>query len=204
MVLTTKDTQTEQEFEFSVKPVEKSYFSASPVSVADEDPLFEVEKEYDNITLPTAKSKSSILPEFEILPEKKPVAVAKEEIAENKQISLSNRGKVLAICCSIIMALLFTMVIYNAVVLGAKSREVSRLASQIELKQSEIDSLKNMLAEAESEGSVQSFLTQNGSSLRKATSLDKVRLVLNAKELEQISAPTNWFDKLCNFLSNLF
>lgn len=200
MVLTRNETETIQELDFA-RPVAKSYF-APATEVETENPLFEVEKEYDNLTLPERKAKSSILPEFEILPDK--TAVVADAPVQQKQMSLSARGKVLAVVCSLVMVLLLTLVVYNSVVLAGKNREIARLATQIELKESDIATLQRMLKGTQSEEQVKAFLTQNNSGLRKATEADKVRLALVVGDVETVSAPTNWFDKVCEFFSNLF
>lgn len=202
MVITRNQTEVEEKQQtiFS-KPAQKSYFGSIE---KNEDPLFEVEKEYDNFDVPTAATKNPILPEFEILPSKQTQAEVQQEVQTEKQMHLSLRGKILACVSSMIIVLLLTLVIYNAVVLGSHTSEIAALSKQVGIKQEQIAELQNMLASSESEESVREVLKANNSALRKATSFDKVRVAMQIVEEDPIVAPTNWFDKLCDFLSNLF
>ncbi len=203
MVLTRKETeQTEKEY-FGARPIEKSYFGeTSTPSVVEEEPVFEVEAEYNGLELPKVEKSTKTLPKFDILPSSNESKSA--SIDNQKSYKLSPRGKVLAVVCSLVVVLLFTMVIYNAVVLSVKTREINNLASAINLKQSEIETLQGLLDEFKSEEYIQKFLAENNSALRKATQADKVRIVLNIQQSADVLAPTNWFDKLCEFFSNLF
>lgn len=204
MVLTKKKTEIAEETNqgFSTKPVAKSYFAPLFEADQDQEAVFEVEKEYQGFDSPKVQKKNPILPEFDIVPKAQTRSIAKEE--SDVEIRLSTRGKIIAITASLIVVLLLTMVIYNAVILGAKTSEIVALSSQIAIKQEEIAVLEQALVSSESEASVNEFLSQNASTLRKATSAD--RIVVNAQEfaVEETEIPTNWFDKLCEFLSNLF
>ena len=206
MVLTRKKTEVAEETRegFSTKPVAKSYFAPVFEADQDQDPIFEVEKEYNDFEVLKDQKRSSVLPEFDVLQNGETTAKAESLEKRDVQMRLSTRGKILAIVGSLVMVLLLTMVIYNAVILGAKTKEVSLLASQVATKQEEVSLLEQMLASSESEESVNSFLAENASSLRKATQSDKVIVSYESVETQQISAPTNWFDKLCEFLSSLF
>lgn len=203
MVLTEKKTETKTTDVVLEKPANKSYFGTISVET-EENPLFEVEKEYNNFEIPEQNSRSKMLPEFDILPDKKSKAEPKACYAPIKDIKLSLRGKILAVVASMVTVLLLTLVIYNAVVLGAKRAEINSLNSQLAASVSEVETLKGELTNAMSEEEISKLLQESGSTLRKATSADKVKVAIETYEVESYSAPTNWFDKLCEFLSHLF
>ena len=205
MVLT--ETKTEQEATTNEvvleKPIAKSYFGSISVEPA-EKPLFEVEREYNNFELPESGKHSQILPEFDVLPVSKSKTVAKTEVEVSKDIKLSLRGKILATVASMITVLLLTLVIYNAVVLGAKRAEINDLNAQLSANLAEISQLETELVNAKSEEEIAKLLKDSGSTLRKATNADKVKVSIESFEVSEYEVPTNWFDKICEFLSNLF
>jgi len=204
MVMTEKETKQETATEEVVleRPVSKSYFGS--ITAETEAPLFEIEKEYNNFDNPEKAKRSQMLPEFDILPDAKSKTEPKACGAPLKDIKLSLRGKILTTVACMVTMLLLTLVIYNAVVLGAKRAEINSLQAQLSSSITELSELQNELVSAQSEEEVAKLLQQSGSTLRKATSADKVKVAIEAYELEKYSTPTNWFDKICEFLSNLF
>ena len=199
--MTEKKTETQTADVVLEKPVSKSYFGSISVET-EENPLFEVEKEYNNFEIPEQNSRSKMLPEFDILPDKKtqPKACG----APIKDIKLSLRGKILAVVTSLVTVLLLTLVIYNAVVLGAKRAEINALQTQLAASVGELEALETELTATQSEEEISKLLRESGSTLRKATSADKVKVAIESYAVESYKAPTNWFDKICEFLSNLF
>ena len=205
MVLT--ETKTEQEKATTEvvleKPVAKSYFGSISVEPA-EKPLFEIEKEYNNFELPESARRSQMLPEFDILPSSKARSTAKVDAAIKKDLHLSLRGKIIATVASMITVLLLTLVIYNAVVLGSKKAEINSLSALLATNQAELAQLEADLQTAQSEEEIAKLLKDSGSALRKATNADKIKISVESYSASKYSAPTNWFDKICEFLSNLF
>lgn len=201
MILTEKKTETEMSLE---KPVQKSYFGSLNLDAPDDTPLFEVEREYNNFDKPENKTRNQMLPEFDIIPTND---VKKEEQVQNepaKDIKLSLRGKILAVVASLVTVLLLTLVIYNGVVLNAKRAEVNELSAELQTSLQELTALENNLIDAQSEEAVFKILKNAGSSLRKATNADTVKFHVEEFEVTKYEAPSNWFDKLCKFLSDLF
>ena len=204
MVLTEKKTDTQKATEVMLeKPAVKSYFGSISVD-AQEEPLFEIEKEYNNFDIPSDERQRNLLPEFEVLPEQEKQAVKIAEVEQEKDVRLSLRGKILAVVGSMITVLLLTLVIYNAVVLGAKRSEVNMLTSQLEVSMQELASLESEYGEVQSEESVAKLLKNGGSALRKATDADKIVIGVEEYPVESVEVPSNWFDKICEFLSDLF
>ena len=199
MLLTEKKIETETKSAVALeRPTQKSYFGSLNLDTPDEEPLFEVEKEYNNFDKPELETRSKMLPTNV----KKEEKVVESEPA--KDIKLSLRGKILAVVASLVTVLLLTLVIYNGVVLKEKRAEISSLQNELNVSLNELNTLEGNLFDAQSEEAVFKILKNAGSTLRKATNSDTVKFHVEEFEVTKYEAPSNWFDKLCDFLSGLF
>ena len=126
--------------------------------------------------------------------------VVEEVAVEKVAFTLSLKGKLLIALCSSIMALLSILLIYNAVLIGSYNAQIAtgyQTLSEIETVSTE---LTQQLSTVES--NVEFMLQDLGISQSSANTV-----TLNTIERQQkiqYLEETNWFDSVCEFISNLF
>ena len=126
--------------------------------------------------------------------------VVEEVAVEKVAFTLSLKGKLLIALCSSIMALLSILLIYNAVLIGSYNAQIAtgyQTLSEIETVSTE---LTQQLSAVES--NVEFMLQDLGISQSSANTV-----TLNTIERQQkiqYLEETNWFDSVCEFISNLF
>lgn len=162
--------------------------------------LFEVEKEY--------KIKNPVMVDDEIQPIKtfmptlQKKSVTKQISDEKIHVKLNVRGKIMLAVYSSIVLLLSVFCIYNAFVIGNMNQIVTQKESAYVQEQTEINALEQNLNNMTAETTIKARLDKN---FRSATEGDKI--YVNAGEKTAIPTyeePSNFFDKLCVFFSELF
>lgn len=126
--------------------------------------------------------------------------VVEEVAVEKVAFTLSLKGKLLIALCSSIMALLSILLIYNAVLIGSYNAQIATGYQTL----SEMETVSTELTEQLStvESNVEFMLQDLGISQSSANTV-----TLNTIERQQkiqYLEETNWFDSVCEFISNLF
>lgn len=191
----------DNQLDFNNASMYQPSYSSNYIEETEEEeqnsPVFEVEKEY--------KMQDEIGGDVTIVPTFMPTIHKNEEVTQNKsqelKFKLNARGKIIVSVFSIISILLLSFCIYNAVLIGS-------LKSTIADKQIEAELLNREVYDATIDynniTSTNSILAQLPAGYTDGA--DKiVEVSLNQQpNINIVEAPSNWFDKLCNFLSNLF
>ena len=126
--------------------------------------------------------------------------VVEEVAVEKVAFTLSLKGKLLIALCSSIMALLSILLIYNAVLIGSYNAQIATGYQTL----SEMETISTELTQQLSavESNVEFMLQDLGISQSSANTV-----TLNTIERQQkiqYLEETNWFDSVCEFISNLF
>ena len=207
---------TQQSDLFSSKTYESPYVSRSfsfgenETTTENQTDDFEVEKEYNfedyTSSLNTAQARpvKSFMPRIER--ERPQVQVVDEvEVTQTKtKLRLNARGKILVGAYSLVVAILVAFAIYNAIAIANLNTAVATKTAEYTTMQSQVTSLESEYQTLGAQDTVgQKAAVEQG--FKEATSEDYVSISLGEKqELVNIEESTNLFDKICNFLSNLF
>lgn len=178
-------------------PSYSGYSSYRDEEVQEEvTPSYELEREYpiDGIK----EENEVIVPTFMPLVESRTKAEVQGQT--NIKFKLNSRGKIFVSVFSIVACLLVAFSIYNAVV-------ISRLNASLKQKEMDLVKLEQTVGESadiyNEVTSVNNVLTNLPGSYKEAGE----SVVINLKERPVIVEPpteTNWFDKICEFMSGLF
>ena len=126
--------------------------------------------------------------------------VVEEVAVEKVAFTLSLKGKLLIALCSSIMALLSILLIYNAVLIGSYNTQIATGYQTLSEMETVSTELTQQLSAVES--NVEFMLQDLGISQSSANTV-----TLNTIERQQkiqYLEETNWFDSVCEFISNLF
>ena len=126
--------------------------------------------------------------------------VVEEVAVEKVAFTLSLKGKLLIALCSSIMALLSILLIYNAVLIGSYNAQIATGYQTLSEMETVSTELTQQLSTVES--NVEFMLQDLGISQSSANTV-----TLNTIERQQkiqYLEETNWFDSVCEFISNLF
>jgi len=140
---------------------------------------------------------------IEIVPTFMPTIQTKQKEEQKEQslrLKLNARGKIFVSVFSVVAALLVAFCVYNAVVIGrlnntlaesqTKLTQIEKSVTEAEVAYKDVTSVDNILA------SLPAGYTEAGESV-----------VVNIEPRPEIKSPpekSNWFDKICDFLSGLF
>lgn len=117
------------------------------------------------------------------------------------KVQLRPQGKLILATISIIIILLASVLIHNAVTLNSLNKNIDNLNNQITVEDLKIDkAVKNLETLSDEAKSSDKALELE---LEKATSVEEVELYVR-QDTPTTSEITNWFDKLCNFVSKIF
>ena len=122
---------------------------------------------------------------------------------KKQQVKLKMRpqGKLILICISVIIILLSSLMISNAVTLNKLNNSINNLNNEITIQDLNIDkAVKNLQVLNDDAKSDEQALKLE---LEKATETHSVSLYVR-QETESLKTNSNWFDKLCNFISKIF
>ena len=164
--------------------------------------VFEVEKEYkmdDELSSAIDSSKSTSMMQTIERTDKKSKT---ETYKANTKLKINAHGKVILAVFSCIVCLLVGFSIYNAVVISNINSEILIKQSTVSNIESEIDGIETNIENMSSETSINSKLDN---SFRKVKDSDKIYLEETEKsEVITYEKTTNFFDKICEFFSNMF
>ena len=116
-------------------------------------------------------------------------------------VKLRPQGKLILCLISIIFILISSVCIYNAVKINSLNNDINNLSNQITIQDLNIDkAIKNV-----DKLSVDATSTEQAERLdmQKAASVTNVELYEKMEKLEAKEI-TNWFDRVCNFISKIF
>ena len=202
-----KNEEENNSFEISEEAKEQSNkffkFGSKPKKEKRKFESFEIVKTY------TPKEKPRENNEFDkILEVSNNQTVDEETISvssstKKQQIKLKVRpqGKLLLIVISVIIILLSSLTIYNGVKISKLNRGIDNLNNQITVEDLKIDkAIKNLEKLNEDAKSDDQKIKLE---LDKATDIQEVTLY-ERKTKNEVKSVSNWFDKLCNFISKMF
>lgn len=162
--------------------------------------VFEVEKEY-KIDQPVIID-DEIQPIKTFMPTVQKKTKAVIETQEKVKVKINARGKIMVAVYSCIIALLAVFAIYNAFSISNLNSTIAQKENAFVSDQETVLVLENQLSNMTTENNIKSKLNGN---FREAQESDKVYLNHTEKtEVPVYNQPTNLFDKICVFLSNLF
>ncbi len=117
------------------------------------------------------------------------------------KMKLRPRGKLILIAISMVIILLSSLMIGNAIKINHLNSEISNLNNQITVEDLKIDKAIKDLG----------YLTDEAKSdeqairleLEKSTDFNQIELYERSEPIK-VKANSNWFDKFCNFISKIF
>lgn len=201
------EPETEEAFEISEEAKQQSRkffkFGSAPKKEKRKFESFEIVKTY------TPKEKQKNDNEFDkILEVSNNQSVDEETITvssntKKQQVKLKMRpqGKLLLVLISIIIILLSSLCISNAVSINKYNKSIENLNNDITIEDLKIDkAIKNLDKLTNESISDEQALKLE---LEKATDYKEISLY-ERKPIAKASSSSNWFDKLCNFISKIF
>lgn len=148
--------------------------------------LQELYKEYDKITLDEEKIKS--MTEIKVNASKR---------------SVSFRMGLTLTTTIIVMALLAFLCVYNIFVINGVSGNIDYLQEEVATSRYELVEAEGLYNRLVDSNNIQSELLEMG--YGEVASSNIVTITVPEKtEVEELQADTNWFDAVCNFLSQIF
>ena len=196
---TSTENQLENQLDISQVSPFSGYSSYQTPTVEQEEettPSYEVEREYNIDKLPEDEV---IIPTF--MPLLKTEAQEKSE--ENVKIKLNARGKIIVSAFAVIVGILIAFMVYNAVIISNLTKNVNSLTEKQSLQTKSITALQSDYSEI----SNYEYLEMEAGDLGFSYSNETNDIAVNLPPRPEISeAPksTNWFNNLCEFLSELF
>ena len=184
-------TETEEQQEFSTQ-------YDSPTTI------YEGESEYTANDMPTTDGESefafvkTFMPNVERRYETTIEEHTERKFIQKTKVKLNARGKILVCAYSVIACLLVAFCVYNAIAISniknslvAYEQEYSATIKEVSTLQGNYDELNNVGA--------------NQTNFIPVSESNTVKVQLdNRPTFIAVNESTNWFDKLCNFFSNLF
>jgi len=129
------------------------------------------------------------------------VSVSSSTKKQQVKLKVRPQGKLILILISVVIILLSSLSIYNAVKINKLNNEIQTVSNDITIQDLNIDkaikNLDKLTADATSPETAQNL------GLVEATTSTEVSLY-ERKPVKTASSVTNWFNSLCNFLSKLF
>ena len=128
------------------------------------------------------------------------ISVKNKQTNQKVQVKMRPQGKLILAVISIIIILLSSLCIYNAVNINNLNRDINNLNNEITVQDFNVDkaikNLQNLTDDAKSDEQALKL------ELEKATDTHEVTLYIR-QESSSVKEVSNWFDKLCNFLSKI-
>lgn len=178
-------------------PTYTNYSSTQTDEEEETAPSYEVEREYNMDQLPEDEV---IIPTF--MPTLNSPQATKKETSDVK-LRLNARGKIMASVFGVVFSLLVAFVIYNAVVIGQLSKTVEYLESEQLSRTAEISQLEKIYKHITSSESIATSAKNAG--LSYSPEYNDITINLGKRpEIQSAEVSTNWFDKICEFFSELF
>lgn len=129
--------------------------------------------------------------------------VSIKSTSKNQKVELNVRpqGKLILAVISVIIILLSSLTIYNAININKISNDIDNLNNQITIQDFNIDkAIKNLKTLNEEAKSSNQALNLD---LKKAEDVIEISLY-ERKSQTNLKPISNWFDKFCNFISKIF
>lgn len=189
------DTQDE-EFEEDSSGFGSDFGNSFTTTTSQTEPAFEIEKEYNTTIAPQQDEYKVVRPLMQEVEKKQVLTQTKSKTA------LSPRLKIMITVYSLVFALLLGFSIYNAVA-------ISNTASMLSAKQIEVSATTEVINDLTGQynelGTDEAIRDQVSGDFVEADNSNTV--IINKPDVDAVStyqAPTNWFDKICEFFSSLF
>lgn len=202
-----KNEEDNNSFEISEEAKEQSNkffkFGSKPKKEKRKFESFEIVKTY------TPKEKPRENNEFDKILEvsnnqtvdEETISVSSSTKKQQVKLKVRPQGKLLLIVISVIIILLSSLTIYNGVKISKLNRGIDNLNNQITVEDLKIDkAIKNLEKLNEDAKSDDQKIKLE---LDKATDVQEVTLY-ERKTKNEVKSVSNWFDKLCNFISKMF
>lgn len=208
MVLQEKEVKTEQQkvttpysyYGYSAPVVEEPTLEEVPF----DDGSFDFETEYSKVDAPTYEKQEHVLPSYTFKRDKTVEQKQEQTIVATSEVQpqahLSARAKIILSVMSIVACMLVAFAIYNAVSISALGYSVAEKSAVYASMQEEVGALEetyNGLASDETINNQLGDLFVNGDS-------EIVLPTMPERDAIVYETPTNWFDRLCEWFSNLF
>lgn len=192
-------TSIDEDEEVSGNRFSMPSFNSSWTTTTETEPAFEIEKEYNG-------QEEERQEDFRVAKDAMHEVERKQQViapgVPKTRTKLSPRLKIMMTVYSLVVALLIGFAIYNAV---AISSGVSGLASKkIEVSAS-AEVINNLQAQYNELGTEQTIKDKVAGEFIDADGSNTI--IIDKPQLDAVKvyeAPTNWFDKLCEFFSGLF
>lgn len=202
-----KNEEDNNSFEISEEAKEQSNkffkFGSKPKKEKRKFESFEIVKTY------TPKEKPRENNEFDKILEvsnnqtvdEETISVSSSTKKQQVKLKVRPQGKLLLIVISVIIILLSSLTIYNGVKISKLNRGIDNLNNQITVEDLKIDkAIKNLEKLNEDAKSDDQKIKLE---LDKATDIQEVTLY-ERRTKNEVKSVSNWFDKLCNFISKMF
>lgn len=180
-----------------------SFSSNAPVLTQEEETAFEVEKQYNFDT--TTYDYSSTQEQMDMPTVEKNEETYQEIVASApaySRIKLNARGKIIVSVYSIIVAIIVAFSIYNAVAINAMQAEI---VAKSQIVATETGVISDLQETYNSLGEKDNILSQVEGEFKVPTDNDIVYVEdFTMSKRPVVSEETNWFEKFCRALRNLF
>lgn len=173
-----------------------------------DDSAYEVEKEYDvNDYMDSKSDQTDLKPIKSFMP--KIYGKPQEKAVEAEKVSvkpkLNSRGIIFASAISAIAIMLVAFVIYNAIAIAGLKTTLNATELAYNASVTEVNTLDTTYNQVSSRENIINSLREENPNLSTAEAGDYVQINAGTKtEVVDVEKTTNVFDKICNFLSNLF
>lgn len=188
--------EDEEEENLQTSTLTMPSYNNSFTTTTDTEPAFEIEKEYNSKVEEEQE-------EFRVVTPAMQQVQRKQVITQTKSATkLSPRLKIMITVYSLVVALLIGFAIYNAVAISSGTAILA--SKQVEVSAS-AEVINNLQAQYNELGTEQAIKDQVSGEFIEADSSNTI--IVARPELDvttSYQAPTNWFDKICEFFSSLF
>ncbi len=173
-----------------------------------DDSAYEVEKEYNvNDYMDSKSDQTDLKPIKSFMP--KIYGKPQEKAVEAEKVSvkpkLNSRGIIFASAISAIAIMLVAFVIYNAIAIAGLKTTLNATELAYTASVTEVNTLDTTYNQVSSRENIINSLREENPNLSTAEAGDYVQINAGTKtEVVDVEKTTNVFDKICNFLSNLF
>lgn len=181
---------------------EVEYETPSFVEIDEnEDTAFEVQKNY------AFGSDDNFIQEEQTRTMAMPNVIRKARVIETPEntskIKIRARGKIAITVYSIILVALITFAIYNAVAINALQSAVATKNQTYISQLADINALQSEYNELGMDETIMDKAAENGFILSTENDVVRVSKVEMASR-DKVEVESNWFEELCQFLSNIF
>lgn len=206
-----QEIETDSGFEISDEVKERSKkffnFSSKPKKEKRKYESFEIVKTYTPKTTKKPKEDNSfnnivdVSNNFEAVEES--VSTTSDVKKTNVKVQMRTKGKIILIAISFLIIILTGFSIFNAIKINNLNSSINNLNNQITIEDANLKkAIKELGALTSEEKIKEESGNLNLSEIEDSKILD-VELY-ERKPIQKIGEKSNWFSKLCDFLSNIF